>query len=69
MEEYGAKTQNRRMQMTVAMPLSLIAVLDDIAESEGVTTQTIIIRAVRAGLKVERDMRESKHRAKELEHA
>ncbi len=65
--------KERNVSTQVQIPLSLITVLDQIADSEQIAFTQVLRRALRKGLEVERAEREAKQdasiTAREMQHA
>ena len=60
--DYGeiAAMSRRRVTITTCLPLSLLEVLDRIADAEGTAMSRVFVRVLRRGLEVERAERQAK---------
>ena len=55
-EEIVSMSQ-RRVTITISAPLSIVEVIDRIAEHESVAASKVLLRLIRLGMAVERDAR------------
>lgn len=62
--ELAEERKERRIPVASTLPLSLVSVIDSIADSERIAVAEVLRRVIRKGLEVERAEREAKHQAR-----